>query len=161
MKTLGHTLRINSLVDPKMRFVYSKHTGFTLIELLVTVVVVAILIGLAVPNMRDFIARNRVATQINDLLVDINFARTEAIKRATTVTLCISSNQTVCTPLSAWKDGWIVRLDTAPFEVLRATKAVASGVTLTTATFGTNIQYLPSGAIAGLKRSIFWGVLAR
>ena len=117
---------------------------------MVTIAVVAVLLGLAVPSMSDFIARNRVGTQMNDLLADIHFARTEAVKRASTVTICNSSSKTACTD-SSWNDGWIVRLDTTPFEVLRATKAVASSVTLTptfAAAFVNRIQFQPSGTVA-------------
>ena len=52
--------------------------GFTLIELLVVVVVVGIGFSLAVPSFQGMLARNRIATQTNDLLLAISLARSEA-----------------------------------------------------------------------------------
>ena len=59
----------------------SRRAGFTLIELMVTLSVAAILITLAIPNMRNFLQNNRLTSGVNDLLHSIQVARTEAIKR--------------------------------------------------------------------------------
>jgi len=58
-----------------------RQRGFNLIELMVTVSLVAILMGIALPNMRDFIRNNRLSSGVNDMLHSLNVARTEAIKR--------------------------------------------------------------------------------
>ena len=55
-----------------------KLAGFTLIELLVVVVIVGIGFSMAVPSFQGMLARNRVATQTNDMLLAINLARSEA-----------------------------------------------------------------------------------
>jgi len=55
--------------------------GFNLIELMVTVSLVAILMGIALPSMRDFIRNNRLSSGVNDMLHSLNVARTESIKR--------------------------------------------------------------------------------
>jgi type IV fimbrial biogenesis protein FimT len=61
------------------------NVGFTLIELLVTLAVVGIALGAAVPSFNAMIARNRMATQTNDVLLAINMARSEALKIGSTV----------------------------------------------------------------------------
>ena len=83
-------------------------TGFTLIELLVTVAVAAILAVVAVPGFRSLIQVNRAATQTNTLVSALTFARSEAIRRGTTVSMCPSSNQTSCTGGTDWSVGWVV-----------------------------------------------------
>lgn len=55
-----------------------KIAGFTLIEMLVVVVVAGIGFSLAVPSFQGMLARNRLATQTNDLLLAVNLARSEA-----------------------------------------------------------------------------------
>lgn len=61
--------------------------GFTLIELLVTLAVVGIALGTSVPSFNAMIARNKMATQANDVLLAINMARSEALKVGSTVSI--------------------------------------------------------------------------
>lgn len=89
--------------------------GFTLLELLVTLVVGAILYGLAVPSMRAFIQNARITTQTNELVADLNFARSEAVKRAGHVVVCQSNNPQAATPVcnnsGNWQSGRLIFLD--------------------------------------------------
>jgi hypothetical protein len=55
--------------------------------------------GYMAPNMFSFLATNRSAAQTNDLIADINFARSEAIKRNGTVVICKSTSPTATTPI--------------------------------------------------------------
>jgi prepilin-type N-terminal cleavage/methylation domain-containing protein len=54
--------------------------GFTLIELLVTLTVLAALLMIAIPAMREFIDRNRLRSAAEHLAADLRFARSETIK---------------------------------------------------------------------------------
>jgi type IV fimbrial biogenesis protein FimT len=90
--------------------------GFTLIEIMTVLVVATVLITIAVPNIGSFIQNNRMVTQTNDLLADLNFARSETIKRSTSVTICKSSNPTASSPTCStagndWAIGRIIFID--------------------------------------------------
>ena len=89
--------------------------GVTLIELLVTLSVVSMIIAVGVPALRDFIAMNQMSATVNDLVTSLHVARSEAIKRETSVRLCPSTNwnslMPTCTPLASLAEGWIVVAD--------------------------------------------------
>jgi len=89
-------------------------TGFTLIELMVTLSLAAILMAIAVPNMRTFIQNNRLTAAANDLLRSFQLARTEAIKRQQNVVVCASADPTAANPSCSYGQfsGWIVFQDT-------------------------------------------------
>jgi type IV fimbrial biogenesis protein FimT len=94
----------------------SRHGGFTLMELMVTLAIAGVLIGMAVPSMREFMRNGRLATASNDLLHSLSLARTEAIKRQTgRVTVCASADPNAADTALACSygtmSGWIVFVD--------------------------------------------------
>ena len=94
----------------------SSHKGFTLVELMVTLTVASILVGLMVPNMRDFIRNNRLSGGVNDMLHSLQVARTEAIKRQNgNVVMCGTANPSAVDPAIVCDyltfNGWFVFQD--------------------------------------------------
>ncbi len=89
-----------------------RQRGFTLIELLVTLSVAAILLTVAVPNYITFVQNSRLATQANDLVTMLNYARSEALKRNQRITVCSSTTGNSCAGSTTWDSGLIVFADT-------------------------------------------------
>jgi len=86
--------------------------AFTIIELMIAITVLGILLALAAPNMRDFILRNRLTAQTNDMVTALQFARSEAIKRGVPVGVCARGvDDETCDATADWRDGWIVWVD--------------------------------------------------
>ena len=88
------------MVTP-MRPVHShvRMRGFTATEILVVVAIVGIITAIAAPNMAQMIRNQRVKTAAFDVFASFTFARSEAVKRNTAVTI---------TPIGAadWTQGW-------------------------------------------------------
>ena len=87
--------------------------GFTLIELMIVVVILAIFVTIGIPGFQNLIRENRLATQANELVGTLHFARSEAIKRRLPVVMCRSTNSTTCVSggTSSWETGWIIFVD--------------------------------------------------
>jgi len=93
--------------------------GFTLVEMMVTIVVLAVLAAIALPNFRSLMRRNAVSTQVNSLLADLQYARSEAITTRSFVSICarkVNANQATneCATGNLTLDGgWLVYTTTA------------------------------------------------
>jgi len=94
--------------------------GFTLIEVLVVIAISAILLAVGVPMFNGAIASMRASESANSLVASLELARTEAIRRGTTVSLCrvTSADPTACDGSASgafaagdWAAGWLVYAD--------------------------------------------------
>lgn len=95
-----------------LRLVTRQIHGFTLVELVVAMAVAVILASIAAPHLRVFVQNSRIGTQTNDLISDINLARSEAIKSGSTSTLCSSTAGLACDGGGNWTIGRLVWTDT-------------------------------------------------
>lgn len=115
--------------------------GFTLVELAVTLAVIAIVVTLAIPAFTSLINGNRLTAQANELVADIQTARSEAVKRNQPVTLCPSTDNATCTGAN-----WGNRIMTAPagagVQVLRV--STAKGVLVVRGNAG-SVVFRPDG----------------
>ena len=90
-------------------------SGFTLLELMIVLVLAAIIMTQAVPAFQTTLKNSRLTSQTNNLVADLNLARSEAIKRGKNVIVCSSSNPTAsaatCASSATWTTGWLVFAD--------------------------------------------------
>ncbi|VAW88326.1 hypothetical protein MNBD_GAMMA16-677 [hydrothermal vent metagenome] len=121
------------------------NSGFTLIELIVAVGVAGIVMGIAIPSFQSSIKNNRITSETNRLVSDIQLARSEAMKRSTRVILCRSAAPTVSTPTcsgtaNTWSTGWLVftsgdannTYESATDTLLKIAQPVAGSITIRT-----------------------------
>jgi type IV fimbrial biogenesis protein FimT len=100
-----------------------RDSGYTMMELVMTMAIVVILGTIAIPGFKFVTSSNRVATEVNGLLGDMQFARSQAVKEGLAVTICTSTSGTGCT-VTNWELGWIVFLDSNGNQAVDAGEAV-------------------------------------
>ena len=154
--------------------------GFTLIEVLVVVSILGIILGLAIPNLQDFVRRNTVSSIANGFYAGITQARTEAITRNTCVSICQSDStqnaisggtvSCVTTGPNNWLRGWVIVTnpscdsgDTNPadtsnllkpgVEILRVNQPLSDGYEIVDASGGADrrIMFDARGLIPGIN----------
>lgn len=68
-----------------------RQAGFTLPELLITIAILSILMAMAVPSLQDVIDRKRVQGATEGLYADMQFAKSEAVKRGISMRIVTTS----------------------------------------------------------------------
>jgi type IV fimbrial biogenesis protein FimT len=132
-----------------------------MIELVIVVMIIGILTAIGTPTFKYVTNSNRIAGEVNALLGDMQFARSQAIKQGLTVTVCTSTDGSSCAgpSVNTWHGGWIVFLDPngnqtrdANEAILRVQPAftggdqfVASTATYSYASFN-RMGYAPTGS---------------
>lgn len=111
--------------------------GFTLIELMIVVTLMAVMLGLAAPSFRDFVAGQRVKTAAGEYASALVQARSEAIKRNANVTV---------TPATLSSDGWSQGWTVAVAAVTLVTQDAYTGVSF--AGPAVAITYLGTGRLS-------------
>jgi type IV fimbrial biogenesis protein FimT len=84
--------------------------GFTLAELMIVLALAAAILAIGSPSFNDFRANNRLTGVANDFLGAIQVARTEAIKRQVSASICPSDDGTSCSTTGSFR-GWIAFVD--------------------------------------------------
>jgi type IV fimbrial biogenesis protein FimT len=141
-----------------------KKSGFTLFEMLLTLVIVAVVTAFALPSMRAFSQNDRLTTNINSLIGQLAYARSEAVKRSQQVAVCVSNNSETAAPsctAGSWEDGWVVYIDedaSNTFDaneiIIKAHAPLTGGNRLTPTNLGTQIIYNNRGFLASNTGSL-------
>jgi type IV fimbrial biogenesis protein FimT len=131
--------------------------GFTLVELMMTLALVAIIVSLAAPPLRELVINNRAQSSADELLSMMQYTRSEAIKRNTAVTACKvdPDDSEACSSDAAdgWHQGLLVFIDADadsvvedPAQILQAREAM--GGDLSVSANADSVTYRPNGASA-------------
>ena len=113
-------------------------------EMITVSAIVATLLAIGVPSYRYVGNQNRMSMEVNSLLADLQYARSEALRDGKSVTTCVSTNGTSCTGGNAWGGGWVVYAN--------PTGAVTNPTTATTLRVRTRLRRHGAGCLCGGQR---------
>ncbi|UPG92223.1 GspH/FimT family pseudopilin [Luteibacter aegosomaticola] len=82
--------------------------GFSIVELMVAILIATILAAIAIPSFRTTIQKHRLRSATDNLQAAIDYARAEAVLRATYVSLCASTDGATCSGTKTYETGWLV-----------------------------------------------------
>ncbi len=86
----------------------SHEIGFTLVELLLSLTVIAIVLSLTAPSLKEIIMNNRISAQTDALSGALSYARNTAISQNIDVLVCPSSTSGSTNCGATWQNGWII-----------------------------------------------------
>jgi type IV fimbrial biogenesis protein FimT len=130
-----------------------------MIEMLLAMTVLAIVLSLALPSLRDLQQRNRIDAAANELVAHINLARLHAVTKQEITVVCPGSAAGGCRGDNRWDRGWVVFRDpdrdgrpNTGDHVLR----VGARLDGLDADSGgrTRLRYLPTGFAPGTNQTI-------
>jgi type IV fimbrial biogenesis protein FimT len=137
---------------------------------MVVVSILAIILGIAIPNLQDFVRRNTISSIANEFNASVTQARVEAITRNTCVSICQSASTQnaiaggsvtcVTTGTNDWMRGWVIYVtqscdSSAAFTadaIIKVTQPLSSGYELfgASASPPRRIMFDSRGLIPGL-----------
>ena len=98
--------------NAQRQFRMRAQSGITLTELIIVMLIAATLMAIGIPSYRYVTYSNRVSSEVNALLGDLQYARSEAVKEGQMVTVCpANTGATACANGTSWQNGWIVFSD--------------------------------------------------
>jgi type IV fimbrial biogenesis protein FimT len=112
--------------------------GFTLVELVIVLFMVGALATLAGPLFRDFVVQQSIRNAAFELMSDLTFARSEAVKRNVAVTMGKTGT---------WTGGWTIA---AGATTLRQHPALSPNITVSMAS--SSVDFLLNGRASGVAR---------
>ena len=141
--------------------------GITLLEVLTVITIAAVLMAIGAPSYQYITNANRISGEVNDLLGDMQYARSEAIKEGATVSVCVAAltstptNPACAVGSTAWQYGWIVFSDvngngvfSSPDVVLRAKSAFPVGDTFNANNSMSTVTFNREGFALGLNNTV-------
>lgn len=140
-----------------------KTKGFTLLELLAGLTVASILLAIGIPSFNVAIQNNRMNAKINDMITEINLARSEAVKRGNIVIICPSNDAgTSCNDTTSWTGGWLTYSDinaNSSFDadtdiVLRKHSKLKGFKSISSNGGKTQLRFTPDGFAPGMLTTI-------
>lgn len=99
---------------------HNRELGVYILDMMIALAVSANLLWAAVPTYSYVVHKNDIKSVTNRLFMSLNNARSEALRRSSSIRICPSANGSSCRNDGDWSDGWLV------FEDVNANNAPGS-----------------------------------
>lgn len=129
--------------------------GFTLVEMLISLSVIGVMMNVGVPLLLTFMEEVQLKGDTNDMFFSLILARSEAVTRNATVSLCKTNPNLPddCDNSESWESGWIAFVDLDSDGVRDGGETIFNSYTgmntnsaVSSTSFANSISYLPSGS---------------
>ena len=91
-----------------------QQSGFTLYELMIVLAIGSIILVVAVPSFSGVMDNQRMTAATNEMVMTLNLAKSEAIKRVAYVSVCKSNNGVNCSAAGTSWDSTTSRMESDP-----------------------------------------------
>lgn len=132
--------------------------GYSMIEMVATLAIISILLALAAPSFSSISSDAQLRGYTNQLIDQLQYARSEAVKRSQRVEMCKSENGTDCSHAGEWHEGYLIFADnnrnrqheaSEPILYLQHTLKSLRSLTYSAFPSSNYIIYYPSGLSMG------------
>ncbi len=88
-----------------------RQRGVTLIEQIMVLAIIAVLIGIATPPLRQLLSRNTLRAAQTDFIAVLRHARETAVMSGKRTLLCPTRDGSRCSDTTSWESGWLLGRD--------------------------------------------------
>lgn len=134
--------------------------AFSLPELLIVMAVVAVMLAIGIPALKNYGLDKRLRAELSQMQADLIFARHKAIETRMLAVVCPGSTNQNCTADGRWQQGWITFLDRngdqqrqADEAVIRSSSGDAS-LSIRSAATRPQVRFSPAGTAPASNLSI-------
>ena len=139
---------------------FTQH-GMTIVELMIGIAVFATLLALAAPSLTEFIQNTQIRTSADGVMSGIQLAKTEALRRNTSVRFQLTDSLENGCVLSSAGNSWVVSLDD-PTSACDVAPSAVNAPRIVQAKSGSegaaNARVAASGGAGGNNTVIFTGL---
>jgi type IV fimbrial biogenesis protein FimT len=88
-----------------------RQRGVTLIEQIMVLAIIAVLMGIAAPPLRQLLSRNELRVAQTDFIAALQHARAAAVMGGGRTLFCPTRDGSSCSDTTRWENGWLLGRD--------------------------------------------------